>query len=143
METDHFIFARLEEFFCETVDPWGAGFKMNMVRDESIEPVPHAYSAAVDEATAKQMRPGSDLWTPELHAGRIKYLMTSEKDLETPIEIDSHCDRGHIYAEPVMIDGWHRYMAHRALRSETIPVSFSGLVSFAEYLRGDTDERPE
>lgn len=141
-DPEYFILARLEEFFADMTDPWGSGFEPLMLDDETIEPVPHPYTVAVEAAAAKG-EPDWDLWSAQLHAGRIRYLMTSEGDLQHPIVIDCLCNGGYIYPEPLLIDGWHRYMAHRALKSERVPVSFGGLLSLAKYLRGETNVCPE
>jgi hypothetical protein len=132
-EIDFFLMERLEEYFGDMWDPWGVEFDRINLEDDTIEPITESYSEAGHP----------DDWPLEKHAGRIRFLMTSVKDLETPIVLDSRCDHGYVYANPVMIDGWHRYFAHRALGSKKIPVAFSGLVKFADYLRGDTDERPD
>lgn len=143
-ESDLFLMDRLEEFFGTTEDPWSAGFEMAMLEDPSIELVSQPYSESVGQSVRDGVAP-NQFWSGEQHAGRILYLMSPEASasLFEPIVIDCSCDRGQVYADPIMIDGWHRYLAHRALQSETIRVSFGGLVDLAEYLNGTTDERPE
>jgi len=134
-DVEFFLMSRLEEFFGDVEDPWQAGFDREMV--ESSPMISESYSAFY-EAEGHALR-----WTGEEHAGRVRFLMTNPYELEVPIEIDCECDRGHIYAIPVLLDGWHRYMAHRLLKAETIPVSFGGRVDLAEYLRGDIHQVEE
>ena len=132
-ETDFFLLERLEEYFGDIWDPWNVEFDQTDLEDDTIELVHESFSEAGH----------TEDWPTEKHAGRIRFLMTSMKDMGTPIVLDSRCNHGYVYAEPVMLDGWHRYFAHRALGSEKIPVAFSGRVELADYLRGDTDERPD
>lgn len=126
---------RLEEFFGGEEDPWDAGFESDMLKDFNLEPIHRVYH---DGGTIERKE-----WTGKEHAGRVLAIMASPSDLETPIEIDCVCEGGRIYAVPIILDGWHRYMAHRALSLDKIPVSFGGRVDLAEYLRGDADELPE
>ena len=133
---DMLLVERLEEFFGDTYDPWDSGFNQDLLEVEGLPLIDESYSETVDSG-------GKGSWSAEKHAGRILFLTTSEKDLEEPIVLDCKCDRGHVYPEPILIDGWHRYFAHRALGRIFIPVSFSGRVDLKEYLAGETDERPE
>lgn len=130
---DHILVQRLCEYV-DYEDPWGCGFHPKLVR-HGTDRLRRCYT---DDDMRRRTR-----WTPEMHAARIRFIMESQKDLASPIEMDCVCDHGHVYAQPLILDGWHRFFAHRALRSKRIPVSFSGRVDLLKYLRGDTNKKPE
>ena len=128
---------RLVECFgagpCDEDDIWGVGFYPSMI-DEGTSLEPSCYTPDGHNAPRK--------WTAETHAARIRYLMQSPEDLEAPISLDCICGGGRVYAIPVILDGWHRYFAHHALKRKTIRAGFGGRVDLLEYLTGESDERP-
>lgn len=133
---DYVLMDRMERFFGGETDPWGVEFDRELLEDPDLVPLATPYAEAI--------RMGQkETWTAEMHAARILFIINSPADLDNPIEIDCRCNRGFVYADPEIIDGWHRYLAHRFLGSERIPISFSGRVDLVEFLRGDTDECPE
>lgn len=132
-EVDHILLVRLDEYIHDD-DPWCVGFNSKMIAEgDSVLSRCH---------TADDMRRRAT-WTAQMHAARIRYLMATPEHLAHPLIMDCMCNRGHVYARPLILDGWHRLFAHRALQSKRVPVSFSGRVDLLEYLRGDTNEKPE
>lgn len=124
---DHFLLDRLEEFFGDVTDPWGVGFHESMIAHASPILARYPYFGA---------------WSAVQHAGRIVHLMKTPADLTHPIAIDCRCNQGHVSPDPVIVDGWHRYFAHRELGSKVVPASFSGRVDLANYLSGKRKTRP-
>lgn len=121
---------RLEEYLGVVKDPWRTHFRLEMVEDPSLEPLSTSFS---------QVREKGGLWTARQHAARIRFLMNPEgaEQLLYPIEVDCYTDRGWVYPDPVVLDGWHRLMAHRALKLGEIRATFGGRVDLLNYLRGD------
>ena len=60
-----------------------------------------------------------------------------------PIVLDNVCDRGHIYAQPVLCDGHHRLAAYALMKVASFPVSYSGRLDLLDWLQGDSDVLPE
>lgn len=81
---------------------------------------------------------------PAWHFGRVKHFaMRLEKGRPVdPIIVDNYCDHGHIYAEPLIVDGHHRFAAHVLSGQRAIPALYSGRVDLLEYLRGDRLRKP-
>jgi hypothetical protein len=52
------------------------------------------------------------------------------------IEIGTVCDRGHIYPEPIVLDGHHRLAASKLAHARTILASYGGRVDLRDYLTG-------
>jgi hypothetical protein len=130
VKVELFLLERLEEFLDTIIDPWGAGFRLEMV-----------LTAKPRALRYRPQSPRSAVW----HAGRVRYLMQHPEELEHPIDIDCECVRGQVLAVPIILDGWHRYSAHRMLKSRVVPASFGGRVDLARYLSGKTNylERDE
>ena len=84
-------------------------------------------------------------WSPERHAARVRYLMSpaSGNDSEKPIFVDNHCDWNIIYAEPIIEDGNHRFLAHILSNKKWINVEYGGRCDLLDYLTGRSDEKPE
>jgi len=130
MSVDSLIVERLWQFYDGWFDPWEVGFKMEMIGQG-------------DWVQSEPFRPPDDLWDAERHAARIRYLVSNPQFLEDPVEIDNVCDGGHIYAEPVILDGHHRLAAHVWLGMERINATYGGRCDFLEYLKGNLEECPE
>lgn len=133
-----FLMSRLETYFGNDWNPWSAQGPCDTPDDfyaliEQAEPVAHRFNPDQNGVFRDHE------WTLLDHAGRIRHLMLDPEALEHPIEIDCKCDGGFIYSEPVILDGWHRYIAHRILGRCRIMVSFGGRIDLAEYLSGATD----
>lgn len=60
-----------------------------------------------------------------------------------PIEVDNVCGHNCIYAEPLLIDGNHRLLAHVIAGKERVPAIYSGRVDLLRYLEGKRKSRPE
>ena len=60
------------------------------------------------------------------------------------IEIDNECSDNFILPQPVIIDGWHRYVAARWLYDQgklsEIHCRYGGREDLLLYLKGETDE---
>lgn len=135
---------RLQEFFRDRKDPWGAGFREVFVKKARL--VPESFSAYVETEGAQKISEGfaaicgrTPAWSGRKHAGRVRFLMGRPDLLSDPIVIDCVCAGGRVYPIPILIDGWHRYFAHKLLGSPTIRASFGGVVDLAEYLSGRSD----
>ncbi len=57
--------------------------------------------------------------------------------------MDCHCDRGRVYPEPLIVDGWHRFGGVVMAGAEKMKVSFSGRLDLLRYLQGRRKTRPE
>lgn len=70
--------------------------------------------------------------------GRIRHFYERLLAGETldAIAVDNHCDHGHIYPEPILIDGHHRLAASHLAVARVILVSYSGRVDLLRYLTG-------
>jgi hypothetical protein len=131
VSADTLLLARLAEFDIKVdsttwCDPWGAGFRPDLITSGS----------------SVQSRQLSGLASAEAHAARIRYLLSSASELERPIEVDCRCSHHYILALPVIVDGWHRLHAHWHLGRPTIQAHFSGRLDLLEYLVGRTDVFP-
>jgi len=126
---EHFLMSRLEEYLGNEVDPWEAGFTLDMVHKTK-----RRISMQYDP-----FGPSRPAWW---HAARIKFMLEHPDAMARAVIIDCKCAHGRVYATPILLDGWHRYNAHRLLKSETILVDFSGRVDLANYLSGKRKTRP-
>ena len=82
-----------------------------------------------------------DAW----HLGRVRFFVEQLRagvKLD-PITVDNVCDRGHIYAVPILVDGHHRFAASFIARARTIAASYSGRVDLRRYLTGHRATPPE
>lgn len=72
------------------------------------------------------------------HHARIRYFMDCFlSDLEVKaLEVDCRCDRGHVYAWPLLLDGHHRFAGAILAKKRHINVEFGGRVDLREYLEG-------
>lgn len=52
------------------------------------------------------------------------------------IDIDNRCDYGHIYPEPVLLDGHHRLAASHLASASIILANYGGRVDLLRYLIG-------
>jgi len=78
------------------------------------------------------------------HLGRVRFFV---EQLQAgvkldPIVVDNVCDRGHIYAVPLIVDGHHRFAASCIARAPTIAASYGGRVDLRRYLTGDLATPP-
>lgn len=76
--------------------------------------------------------------------GRVRYFvdrLQAGEELD-PIMVDNVCDGGHIYPQPLVLDGHHRFVAYRLTKRPTIPAHYSGRVDLLEYLKGTRARRP-
>jgi len=130
---------RLLEYIPESFDPWGCKrrFKLTMVNDVDAASLKD-YDA--DEPHDSFM---SAITNPKWHAARILWLIRSGKDLNDPISIDNKTSHGHVHPQPIILDGWHRFFAHRFLGKKRIPVLYGGRVDLKNYLAGKRQKPPE
>lgn len=115
-------------------DPWGdlASFHLDMIgQGTSEEAIPFSWG---NECGWEK--------TGDWHAGRIRHLISHPKELSQPIEVDCECSQNRILALPLIVDGWHRFLAHIWTKAPIINATFGGLVDLREYLEGVTDTRP-
>jgi hypothetical protein len=117
---------RLREFEISD-DPWGVGFEWEML-------------TSAPEVSTCFSKTGGD-WTPEQHAGRIRFFMNHPEQI-TPLHVDNVCSGRHILPLPVLVDGWHRFFAVIALGVETVDVEYGGRLDVLDYLVGRTSEIP-
>lgn len=70
--------------------------------------------------------------------GRIRYFYERllVGDALDAIEVDNICDHGHIYPEPVVLDGHHRLAASHLAGARIILASYGGRVDLLQYLTG-------
>lgn len=122
--------SRLQEIgqgFASWWDPWGHG-----VTEEAIR-----------RGSGVEWR-RSDSWktrTGERHVRRVRYFVRHPEKID-PICVDNMCSGPYIYAVPVLVDGWHRYLAARVLGWEKIQIAYGGRIDVLEYLQGTTDTPP-
>jgi hypothetical protein len=70
--------------------------------------------------------------------GRIRFFyerLLAGETLE-PIDVDNRCDYGHIYPEPVLLDGHHRLAASHLAAAPIILANYGGRVDLLRYLIG-------
>jgi hypothetical protein len=89
--------------------------------------------AYVSDEARTQKRP-----TRAWDYGRIRhfYERLLEGDVLDAIEVDNVCNHGHIYPEPVLLDGHHRLAASRLAGTRIILVSYGGRLDLLRYLTG-------
>ena len=77
--------------------------------------------------------------------GRISYFMAWFQNSVPvdPISIDCYTNRGHVYANPVILDGWHRLAAAHLTNTARIRATFGGRLDLLRYLQGQRKTRPE
>lgn len=127
-ECDLILVERLHPYL-EGVDPWDIGFDPTMIR---MVPRPRKRPWDID---------WGDDWTAHDHVRRIAFFLEDPTRI-TPIMLDNVCDYGFIYAEPVLVDGWHRWFATLHLGLKTVPASYSGRLDLLRYLTGKRKTRP-
>ena len=76
--------------------------------------------------------------TPHYHSGRVRYWveMILQGEEIPPLLIDNHCEGLTIYAEPILLDGHHRFAAAILTGQRTLPISYGGRVDLLRYLKG-------
>jgi hypothetical protein len=70
--------------------------------------------------------------------GRIRFFyerLLAGETLEA-IDVDNRCDWGHIYAEPVLLDGHHRLAASHLAQAPIILANYGGRIDLLRYLTG-------
>jgi len=78
----------------------------------------------------------------EWHIGRILYFVNNPDKID-PIMLDNDYSDYDIFPIPIITDGNHRYVATVIRNDEFIPANYNGLVSLLEYLKGESDIKPE
>ena len=76
--------------------------------------------------------------------GRIRHFyerLLAGETLE-PIEVDNKCDFGHIYPEPVLLDGHHRLAASHLAGAPIILVNYGGRLDLLRWLTGKRKTYP-
>lgn len=119
--------------------------------DETGEINLNDISIAIHEAIPEISNPYGDAWkhpvleqkSREWHIGRIIYFINHPIEIKD-IEIDNECSDNFILPQPVIIDGWHRYVAARWLYDQgklsEIHCRYGGREDLLLYLKGETDE---
>lgn len=77
--------------------------------------------------------------------GRIRHFyeqLLADQTLDA-IEVDNVCDYGHIYPEPILLDGHHRLAASHLAGAQIILASYGGRVDLLRYLTGAQRLCPE
>ncbi len=72
------------------------------------------------------------------HVSRVRFFydeLLAGRQLD-PISIDNVCDGGHIYPEPILIDGHHRLAASVLASVRTILAWYGGRIDLRDYLTG-------
>jgi hypothetical protein len=70
--------------------------------------------------------------------GRIRFFyerLLAGETLEA-IDVDNRCDYGHVYPEPVLLDGHHRLAAAHLANAPIILANYGGRVDLLRYLIG-------
>lgn len=119
--------------------------------DETGEINLNDISIAIHEAIPEISNPYGDTWkhpvleqkSREWHIGRIIYFINHPIEIKD-IELDNECSDNFILPQPVIIDGWHRYVAARWLYDQgklsEIHCRYGGREDLLLYLKGETDE---
>jgi len=81
-------------------------------------------------------------WNKIDHIERIVFFVDHPQEI-TPIFLDNKCEGMNILPIPIIEDGHHRFMASMYRNDDVIPAHYSGLVSLLEYLKGESDIKPE
>ena len=81
-------------------------------------------------------------WNKNDHIERIAFFIDHPQEI-TPIYLDNKCIGMNILPIPILEDGHHRFMAAMYRNDDTIPAHYSGLVKLLEYLKGESDIKPE
>lgn len=125
--------------------------KDNWSWDETGEINLDDISEAIHGAIPEISDPYGDTWkhpvleskSRKWHVGRIIYFINHPNEIRD-IQIDNECDNGYILPQPVIVDGWHRYVAARWLHNQSklyeIHCRYGGRQDVLEYLQGKTDE---
>ena len=107
-------------------------------------------SIAIHDAISEISEPYGDSWehpvleqkSREWHIGRIIYFINHPTEIRD-IEIDNDCFDGHILPQPIIVDGWHRFVAARWLYDQCklskIHCRYGGRMDVLDYLQGKTD----
>jgi hypothetical protein len=94
-----------------------------------------AFPCVRDFCTEHERYGFDDNW----HLGRVRFFVEqlhAGVKLD-PISVDNVCNRGHVYAVPVLLDGHHRLAASCIAGARTIAASYGGRVDLRRYLTGD------
>ena len=59
-----------------------------------------------------------------------------------PIDVDNRCEWGHVYPEPVLLDGHHRLAASHLANAPIILANYGGRVDLLRYLTGKRKSCP-
>lgn len=140
-ESEFVLIDRLLVFIDKNLDPWSCD-----------EPFLLRHVSEVDDSNIEDL--GADKpWDPTIedfphsnnhwfHASRVLWLTKHPEYLQDPLQMDNDCFNGCIYPIPVILDGWHRFFAHRFLGMDKIPVSYSGRIDLLRYLTGKRKTAP-
>jgi len=83
-----------------------------------------------------------DVWNKRDHIKRILYFIDYPEKIDA-IHINNRCADSKIYPVPFIEDGQHRFLASAYRKEKYIPVIYNGLIDLLEYLKGDSDIKPE
>ena len=83
-----------------------------------------------------------DEWNKRDHIERILYFIDYPEKIDA-IHIDNKCVDSQIYPIPFIEDGQHRFLASAYRKEKYIPVIYSGRIDLLDYLKGDSDIKPE
>lgn len=76
--------------------------------------------------------------TPRYHSGRVRYWieMILQGEEIPPLLVDNHCEGYTVYAQPIVLDGHHRFAAAILVGRRTLPISYGGRIDLLRYLEG-------
>lgn len=127
---ERFLLERMERFFADVTDPWHVGYQSDLIASCGLPEIDHYVGLRSP-------------WPAVKHAARVLFMVQNDDERNQPITIDCDCSHGRVWPIPIIVDGWHRYLAHRWLQSRWVPVSFSGRVDLAQWLAGVRRTCPE
>lgn len=131
---------RLAEFF--PVERWSWGGKRGFDLNDITKAVQMSVSEISDPYGDEWNHPVLEEKPLDWHIGRVVYFIKHPYEIKG-IEIDNKCSNGSILPIPVIVDGWHRYIAARWLykqgQIEKVSCLYGGRMDVLAYLKGETD----
>jgi hypothetical protein len=79
------------------------------------------------------------------HVSRVRFFydeLLAGRSLD-PISLDNVCNRGHIYPEPIVLDGHHRLAASILADARIILAWYGGRTDLRDYLTGRRHRCPD